>query len=42
MKTEEEQIAKARDNFLRAINRLGEKYKAKGVKIKSIEIEWEH
>lgn len=36
----EEQIAKARDNFLRAIKHLKDKYKAKGVKIKSIEIKW--
>lgn len=42
MVDKKEKIAKARDNFLRSIKRLGEKYKAKGVKIKSIEVEWDH
>lgn len=38
---EDKEITKARDNFMKAIKRLTEKYREKGVKIKSVEIEWE-
>lgn len=40
MTKEKPEITKARDNLMRSIKRLGDKYRAKGVKIKSIEVEW--
>lgn len=31
---------KNRDNFIKSLRKLVERYKQKGVKIKSVEVEW--
>lgn len=37
---ENKKITKARYNFQKALNKLIDKYKEKGVDIKSVEVEW--